>query len=230
MDPPVGSIVTIPQGRGVVRFSGTTDFAPGKWIGIELYEPNGKNDGSINGVVYFSCKMNYGVFVRQSQIKNIHGMEIDNTASTSTVNTINPTILNSLTTIVSSDRHQVPLLQQHVHRATNAPIVAVCSVQAHFDQVQHQQALPPKHPLPVPKVQPDYHKPFLKQRPYPTRSPEPMPLLQPNAPRISVFSLVDPLLCASRLARMFPQVLDQIRQVRCIPRCQPLLPRPLRLV
>ncbi|KXN84997.1 hypothetical protein AN958_11842 [Leucoagaricus sp. SymC.cos] len=69
MDPPVGSIVTIPQGRGVVRFTGTTSFAIGKWIGVELYEPNGKNDGSINGFVYFSCKMNYGVFVRQSQIK-----------------------------------------------------------------------------------------------------------------------------------------------------------------
>ncbi|KXN84996.1 Dynactin subunit 1 [Leucoagaricus sp. SymC.cos] len=75
MDPPVGSIVTIPQGRGVVRFTGTSSFTIGKWIGVKLYEPSGKNDGSINGIVYFSCKMNYGVFVRQSQIKNIRGTE-----------------------------------------------------------------------------------------------------------------------------------------------------------
>jgi dynactin 1 len=74
MDPPVGSIVSIPQGKGVVRYSGGTEFAAGKWIGVELYEPNGKNDGSVHGHVYFPCKMPYGVFVRQSQIKNIHGM------------------------------------------------------------------------------------------------------------------------------------------------------------
>ncbi|XP_006453898.1 hypothetical protein AGABI2DRAFT_181913 [Agaricus bisporus var. bisporus H97] len=69
MDAPLGSVVTIPQGKGVVRFTGPTQFQVGKWIGIELYEQNGKNDGSVNGVVYFTCKMNHGVFVRQSQLK-----------------------------------------------------------------------------------------------------------------------------------------------------------------
>lgn len=85
MDPPVGSIVTIPQGRGVVRFCGTTDFAVGRWIGVELDESNGKNDGSVSGVAYFTCKMHYGVFVRQSQIKSIHGMETEPAPSTITV-------------------------------------------------------------------------------------------------------------------------------------------------
>jgi dynactin 1 len=75
MDAPVGSVVTVPQGRGVVRFVGPTQFQVGKWIGIELYEANGKNDGSVSGVVYFTCKMNYGVFIRQSQLKAVHGME-----------------------------------------------------------------------------------------------------------------------------------------------------------
>lgn len=75
MDAPLGSVVTIPQGKGVVRFTGPTQFQVGKWIGIELYEQNGKNDGSVNGVVYFTCKMNHGVFVRQSQLKAVHGME-----------------------------------------------------------------------------------------------------------------------------------------------------------
>ena len=77
MDPPLGAVVSIPPGRGVVRYSGTTKFAAGKWIGVELSEPNGKNDGSVNNVVYFSCRFPYGVFVRQSQIKSIHGMEQD---------------------------------------------------------------------------------------------------------------------------------------------------------
>ncbi|TFK42165.1 dynactin [Crucibulum laeve] len=77
MDPVLGTIVTIPQGRGVVRFSGPTSFSTGKWTGIELYEGNGKNDGSVNGVSYFNCRMGHGVFVRQSQIKATHGSEMD---------------------------------------------------------------------------------------------------------------------------------------------------------
>lgn len=69
VDIPVGTIVEIPLGRGVVRFFGTTSFAAGKWVGIELSEPVGKNDGSVKGVPYFSCPQNYGVFVKPSQVK-----------------------------------------------------------------------------------------------------------------------------------------------------------------
>ncbi|KAF8518210.1 dynactin [Gautieria morchelliformis] len=67
----VGAIVEIPAGRGVVRFVGATKFSSGKWVGIELSEPKGKNDGTVGDVVYFSCKMGYGVFVRTSQVKVI---------------------------------------------------------------------------------------------------------------------------------------------------------------
>lgn len=54
--------------EGVVRFVGTTDFAPGKWIGIQLAQPTGKNNGSVQGKAYFSCPNNCGLFVRQNQI------------------------------------------------------------------------------------------------------------------------------------------------------------------
>ena len=70
-EPPLGAIVEVPAGRGVVRFCGATSFAPGRWIGIELSQPNGKNDGTVQGVKYFTCKPNYGVFVRPSQVKVI---------------------------------------------------------------------------------------------------------------------------------------------------------------
>lgn len=73
----LGTIVEIPQGRGVVRFVGNTSFSTGLWIGIELYDQNGKNDGSVNGVLYFSCKINYGVFVRPGLIKATYGLEPD---------------------------------------------------------------------------------------------------------------------------------------------------------
>ncbi|OUM69069.1 hypothetical protein PIROE2DRAFT_27247, partial [Piromyces sp. E2] len=55
--------------NGVIRFIGTTQFASGNWIGIELEKPVGKNNGSINGVEYFSCKPLYGVFVRPAMVK-----------------------------------------------------------------------------------------------------------------------------------------------------------------
>lgn len=54
--------------EGVVKFVGTTHFAPGKWIGIHLAEPKGKNNGSIQGKAYFTCPDNCGLFVRQNQI------------------------------------------------------------------------------------------------------------------------------------------------------------------
>jgi dynactin 1 len=68
-DIPVGSLVEVSAGKGTVRFSGHTQFSQGKWIGVELSEPKGKNDGTVNGVAYFSCRLNYGVFVRASQVR-----------------------------------------------------------------------------------------------------------------------------------------------------------------
>ncbi|KAF8337534.1 dynein associated protein-domain-containing protein [Cantharellus anzutake] len=63
-DIPVGAFVETSTGTGYVRYSGATNFAPGKWVGVELSEPRGKNDGSVQGVRYFECAPLYGVFVR----------------------------------------------------------------------------------------------------------------------------------------------------------------------
>ena len=41
----------------------------GVWYGIELDRPVGKNDGSVNGVKYFSCRMKHGVFAPLSRIQ-----------------------------------------------------------------------------------------------------------------------------------------------------------------
>lgn len=55
--------------EGTVRFIGTTLFAPGKWIGIELDEPKGKNNGMVQGKAYFQCPENCGLMVRQNQVQ-----------------------------------------------------------------------------------------------------------------------------------------------------------------
>ncbi|KAL8613299.1 hypothetical protein ACOMHN_052539 [Nucella lapillus] len=58
-------------GKGVVgsvAYIGQTVFSSGKWIGVILDEPKGKNNGTVQGKTYFTCADNHGIFVRQSQI------------------------------------------------------------------------------------------------------------------------------------------------------------------
>lgn len=61
--------------RGVVMYVGQVEEIPngaGKWIGIELDEPVGKNDGSLNGKRYWPQKtgaLKYGVFVRPERVE-----------------------------------------------------------------------------------------------------------------------------------------------------------------
>ena len=73
MDPPSpGCVILLKDGKkGVVRFAGSTHFSSGDWIGIELEEPEGKNDGSVKGERYFECEMDYGMFVRPAVVSEI---------------------------------------------------------------------------------------------------------------------------------------------------------------
>ena len=43
--------------------------AAGTWFGIELDRPAGKNDGSVAGVQYFTCRPKHGVFAPLSRIQ-----------------------------------------------------------------------------------------------------------------------------------------------------------------
>jgi len=53
---------------GVVKFVGTAHFAGGIWVGVELPDASGKNNGTVHGQRYFSCKAMHGLFVRPSGV------------------------------------------------------------------------------------------------------------------------------------------------------------------
>lgn len=64
-------VIVAGQRKGTIRFAGNTQFAPGTWYGIELDRPAGKNDGSVNGHRYFTCKAKHGVFAPLSRIQKL---------------------------------------------------------------------------------------------------------------------------------------------------------------
>ncbi|GAB7360344.1 hypothetical protein MBLNU230_g8302t1 [Neophaeotheca triangularis] len=68
----VGQKIELNDGRvAVVRFVGTTSFQTGDWVGVELEEPTGKNDGSVKGQRYFDVEQNYGMFLRPAGVRQV---------------------------------------------------------------------------------------------------------------------------------------------------------------
>lgn len=54
--------------KRVIRYIGPVHFEEGTWLGVELGTPNGRNDGSVQGRRYFSCKPNHGLIVRPNKV------------------------------------------------------------------------------------------------------------------------------------------------------------------
>ena len=68
----VGQIIALNDDRiAIIRHVGPVHFQAGDWVGIELEEPTGKNDGSVKGERYFECEQDYGMFLRAAGVKQI---------------------------------------------------------------------------------------------------------------------------------------------------------------
>jgi dynactin complex subunit len=76
----LGSRVIVNGKGGTVRYKGEPSFATGIWLGVELHEPNGKNDGEVQGIRYFSCKPLHGLFCKPTLAK------LDNSSQNTTIN------------------------------------------------------------------------------------------------------------------------------------------------
>ncbi|RMZ85019.1 hypothetical protein DV738_g273, partial [Chaetothyriales sp. CBS 135597] len=67
-----GQTVQTKDGRqGIVRYIGTLQIASGDWVGLELPDNSGKNDGSVKGERYFTCPPGHGIFVRKESVVQI---------------------------------------------------------------------------------------------------------------------------------------------------------------
>lgn len=70
----VGQRVQLDNGSkkyGTLRFLGSTRFRPGVWAGIEMDTPEGRHDGTVEGVQYFKCPPLHGVFVHPSKLSPV---------------------------------------------------------------------------------------------------------------------------------------------------------------
>jgi dynactin 1 len=67
-----GQVIELNDGRiAAVRHVGPVHFQPGEWVGIELEEPTGKNDGSVQGQRYFDCEQGHGMFLRAAGVRQV---------------------------------------------------------------------------------------------------------------------------------------------------------------
>ncbi|XP_062429528.1 CAP-Gly domain-containing linker protein 4 [Rhea pennata] len=77
-------VIIAGQKVGTLRFCGTTEFASGQWAGIELDEPEGKNNGSVGKIQYFKCAPKRGIFAPLSKISKASDHKKSSVRSSST--------------------------------------------------------------------------------------------------------------------------------------------------
>ncbi|ELU10435.1 hypothetical protein CAPTEDRAFT_226518 [Capitella teleta] len=71
---------------GTLMFKGSTMFMPGFWAGVALDKPEGRNNGSKDGVEYFKCPAMHGLFAPPDKIARlIEEVEEDDASSEHTI-------------------------------------------------------------------------------------------------------------------------------------------------
>lgn len=58
---------------GILRYFGEIELTSGLFCGVELDEPVGLNDGSVQGVRYFTCRPQHGIIAPVSIVRPLPG-------------------------------------------------------------------------------------------------------------------------------------------------------------
>ncbi|KAJ1513305.1 hypothetical protein HMI54_015105 [Coelomomyces lativittatus] len=104
----LGLKVRTNAGIGIIRFLGETKFSNGIWVGVELDEATGKNDGEVKGIRYFTTTMNHGLFVRPSLVSPLSEPSILPTGNVfDTSKPESPSSSNVSTTQNSNDKFDI---------------------------------------------------------------------------------------------------------------------------
>eukprot|EP00730_Choanoeca_flexa_P001217 TRINITY_DN10533_c0_g1_i3.p1 TRINITY_DN10533_c0_g1~~TRINITY_DN10533_c0_g1_i3.p1 ORF type:complete len:1234 (+),score=447.48 TRINITY_DN10533_c0_g1_i3:1086-4787(+) len=198
--------------EGIVRFVGNTHFASGKWIGIELSTPEGKNNGTVKGESYFECAENHGMFVRQTQAEVIKKAaskpastktspaKASKPSSKTSSKSGSTTSLNSTKTRKGSDSSST---------AAEAPPQAT----AIPEPVAEAQSAPAAAPAPTPAAEP--------------RSiPAPTPAVQRPAPVATTTATAPPAAAATHV----PQSVPVVKATRTVSQEDPARARELEML
>jgi dynactin 1 len=99
-----GTRVQYSDGRqGVVRFIGTTHFSSGQWVGVELDDDSGKNDGTVQGQRYFDCSPAHGMFVRPDTLIKTPEQTSSDASEQRTAQHLNGTAMKSRQSNISAE-------------------------------------------------------------------------------------------------------------------------------
>ena len=71
------SVLISGQQCGKIRFLGETHFQTGVWAGVDLVNPVGLHNGTVDGLEYFSCRPHHGVFAPLCKLEKIQSEDTE---------------------------------------------------------------------------------------------------------------------------------------------------------